>query len=212
MKLVDLKTNEFVNEVASKSPAPGGGSVAALAGSLSSALAHMVTGLTIGKKKFKAKEETTQNFVLNAVSELEEVKEAFLTLIDKDTEAFNLIMGAFKLPKETDEEKALRRTKIEEATIAAVEVPKEVAYTGKRVLPALLALKEHGNQNCLSDLGVSGLLLHTTITGAVMNMQINLPGISDKTLKAAYQKDIDELTAFSNEHVLPFTKEIQNKL
>jgi len=212
MKLVDYKVNEFVNVVDSKNPAPGGGSVAALAGSLSSALARMVSHLTVGKKKFKALEEDTQNLVFDAMNTLETKKEKFIELIDKDTEAFNMIMAAFKLPKETDEEKKERSNKIEEATVVAIDVPYEVASNGKEILDSLEILFLYGNKNCLSDLGVSALLLHTTIIGAVMNMKINLPGISCEDLKSRYQKEIEDLTEFSNKQVLDFVNKIYNKL
>jgi len=212
MKLVELKINDFINEVDSKSPAPGGGSVAALAGSLSSSLARMVCHLTVGKKKFKALEDDIQSLVFDAMRSLEELKDVFTELVDKDTEAFNQIMEAFKLPKETEEQKLYRSGKIEEATVVAIEVPKEVAENGRNVLQSLQILMQYGNKNCLSDLGVSALLLHTTIIGAVMNMKINLPGISDEAQKASYQKVVDELYSFSNNEVLGFVNKIYNKL
>jgi formiminotetrahydrofolate cyclodeaminase len=212
MKLVEFKVNDFINEVDSKRPAPGGGSVAALAGSLSSALARMVCHLTIGKKKFKALDEPTQELVNNAMSNLENQKNAFSVLIDKDTEAFNKIMDAFRLPKETTDEKKYRKNKIEEATVIAIEVPREVAETGRLVLNSLELLLQYGNKNCLSDLGVSALLLHTTIIGAVMNMKINLPGISCEDLKLNYQEVIDDLHNFSNTKVLDFVNKVYKKL
>lgn len=212
MKLIEFKVNDFINEVDSKRPAPGGGSVAALAGSLSSALARMVCHLTVGKKKFKALDEKTQELVYNAMSALEKQKDAFTVLIDKDTEAFNQIMAAFKLSKETIEEKKHRSNKIEEATVVAIEVPKEVAETGRMVLHSLEILLQYGNKNCLSDLGVSALLLHTTIIGAVMNVKINLPGISCEDLKLSYQRVIDELDTFSNNEVLGFVNKVSLKL
>jgi len=212
MKLVELKISDFINEVDSKSPAPGGGSVAALSGSLSSSLARMVCHLTVGKKKFKALEDDIQSLVFDAMRSLEELKDVFTELVDKDTEAFNQIMEAFKLPKETEEQKLFRSRKIEEATIVAIEVPKEVAENGRNVLQSLQILMQYGNKNCLSDLGVSALLLHTTIIGAVMNMKINLPGISDDAQKVSYQKVVDELYSFSNNEVLGFVNKIYNKL
>ena len=212
MKLVDLKVNEFINVVDSKSPAPGGGSVAALAGSLASALARMVTHLTVGKKKYRALDEETQNKILDAMELLESKKNAFTELVDKDTEAFNMIMASFKLPKETDEEKVERANKIEEATVIAIDVPYEVASNGKDTLQALEVLFLYGNKNCLSDLGVSALLLYTAIIGAVMNMKINLSGLKCEDLKERYQKEIDDLTKFSNNDVLGFVERVQNKL
>ncbi len=212
MKLVDLKVNDFINEVDSKSPAPGGGSVAALTGSLSSSLARMVCHLTVGKKKFKALDEETQKLVFDAMNNLENEKALFTVLVDKDTEAFNQIMAAFRLPKETEEDKKYRSGKIEEATVVAIEVPGEVARTGRLVLASLEVLYQYGNKNCLSDLGVSGLLLHTTIVGAVMNMKINLSGISCNDLKGKYQEVIDDLFRFSNNEVLGFVNRVYEKL
>lgn len=212
MKLIDLKVKEFVSEVDSKSPAPGGGSVAALAGSLSTSLSRMVGHLTVGKKKFRALEEDTQSKVFEAMTLLEKAKDEFTELIDKDTEAFNMIMTAFKLPKETEEEKKHRNDKIEEATVVAIDVPYLVASKGKEVFQALEVLLQYGNKNCTSDLGVSALLLHTTIIGAVMNMKINLPGISCEDLQERYQKEIDELSQFSNNQVLNFIEKVYNKL
>jgi len=212
MKLIDLKVNEFINEVDSKTPAPGGGSVAALAGSLSSSLARMVCHLTVGKKKFKALDEETQKSVFTAMNNLENEKDLFTLLVDKDTEAFNQIMSAFRLPKETEEDKKHRSSKIEEATVVAIEVPREVANTGRLVLASLDVLYQHGNKNCLSDLGVSALLLHTTIVGAIMNMKINLSGISCNDLREKYQKVIDDLYSFSNIEVLGFVNKVYKKL
>lgn len=212
MKLVELKINDFINEVDSKSPAPGGGSVAALSGSLSSSLARMVCHLTVGKKKFKALDETTQQLVFNAMNNLKKQKDLFTILIDKDTEAFNQIMAAFKLPKGSIEEKKHRSNKIEEATVVAIEVPKEVAETGRLVLDSLKVLYQYGNKNCLSDVGVSALLLHTTIIGAIMNMKINLSGISCENLKDQYKVFINDLYTFSTIEVLDFINKVYQKL
>lgn len=212
MKLVDLKVNEFVNEVDSKSPAPGGGSVAALAGSLSSALARMVSHLTVGKKRYRNLEEADQNKVLLAQDVLLRQKETFVELIDLDTEAFNMIMAAFKLPKETDEDKAKRKQAILEATIEAIEVPKKVVESSEIILDALEVLFQFGNPNCLSDLGVSALLLHTAIVGALMNMKINLPGLPEGKEREDYQTFIDTFTVFAKKDVLDFVDKVNNKL
>lgn len=212
MKLVELKVNEFINEVDSKSPAPGGGSVAALAGSLSSALARMVSHLTIGKKRYRNLEEADQNKVLLAQDILLRQKETFVELVDKDTEAFNLIMTAFKLPKETDEDKEIRKQAILDATIEAIEVPKQVVEASEVVLDALEWLYLFGNPNCLSDLGVSALLLHTTIIGALMNMKINLPGLPEGKEREEYTRFIETFTLFAKEDVLNFVDKVYNKL
>jgi len=212
MKLVDLKVEEFLAEVNSASPAPGGGSVSALSSSLGVGLLRMVGHLTIPKKKFLKLDEEIQEEFEGIFESLEYYLEQLKGLIDKDTEAFNQIMAAFRLPKETEEDKKYRSGKIEEATVVAIEVPGEVARTGRLVLASLEVLYQYGNKNCLSDLGVSGLLLHTTIVGAVMNMKINLSGISCNDLKGKYQEVIDDLFSFSNNEVLGFVNKVYEKL
>lgn len=200
MKLIDLKVAEFINEVDSKSPAPGGGSVSALAGSIAASLSRMVGHLTTGKKKFKALDESIQIEFNQALQSLLDVKEELTVLVDKDTEAFNLIMAAFKLPKETTEDKKYRSLQIEEATKVAIEVPYQVATTCQKGIKALPIIREYGNKNCLSDLGVSALMFKTGCIGALMNVKINLPGISDEELKTYYTTNVDEIHQQINEY------------
>ncbi len=184
--LRELKITEFVNEVDSKSPAPGGGSVSALASSLGVALTRMVGHLSVGKKKFKALDENIQSEFKEIIESFESIKNELVMLIDKDTDAFNLIMAAFKLPKETDEEKSLRSQKIEEGTLEAIKVPFEVARLSLEAMKNLDYILKYGNKNTLSDLGVSCLLLKAGLEGAILNVKINLPGISDQELKDQY--------------------------
>jgi len=193
MKLTNLKITEFINEVDSKSPAPGGGSVSALASSLGVALSRMVGHLSVGKKKFKALDEEIQVEFRNTIESLEAIKEELVDLIDKDTEAFNLIMAAFKLPKETTEEKAHRSLKIEEGTLEAIKVPYRVAEISLDAVSKFKIIKQYGNKNTLSDLGVSTLMLSAGIDGALMNVKINLPGITDEETKAFYTKNVNDI-------------------
>jgi formiminotetrahydrofolate cyclodeaminase len=212
MKLVDLTVEQFINEVDSKSPAPGGGSVSALASSLGNSLARMVGHLTVGKKKFKELDEHIQNEFNQTLDELLKIKEQMITLIDKDTEAFNEIMDAFKLPKENEEEIELRKQAIENATISAIEVPLSVAKHSMEAITLTEKIKEHGNKNCLSDLGVSMLMLHTGLVGAVMNVKINLGGLTNEKKKGYYENEIQYLLDNSNQIVSKFTTEIMEKL
>lgn len=199
MKLIDLTVHDFINEVDSKSPAPGGGSVAALAGSIASALSRMVGHLTVGKKKFKALDEHTQNEFNEALNVLLEIKEKLVVLIDKDTEAFNEIMNAFKLPKETEEEKKVRSAAIENATVTAIEIPMEVATLCKQGMEVIDIIKKDGNKNCTSDLGVSMLMFYSGLIGAVMNVNINIPGLSNPELISDYQNKVNELLSDAKE-------------
>lgn len=188
MKLMDKNVRDFIAEVDSPSPAPGGGSVSALAGSLGASLSRMVGHLTVNKKKFKGLSEEIQGEFLRRFEELEGVKDELNTLVDRDTEAFNLVMAAFKLPKETDEEKAAREEAIEKATYKAIEVPMAIAENSYRGLELIGYFLEYGNKNAITDLGVSALLLSAALEGAVLNVKINLPGITDE----AYVNEVSD--------------------
>jgi len=180
MKLIDKTVVDFISEVDSPSPAPGGGSVSALAGSMGVSLSRMVGHLTVNKKKFKGLSEEIQEEFIKRFEELEGIKDELNILIDRDTEAFNYVMAAFKLPKETDEEKAARKQAIEEATYKAIDVPMMIAELSYRGLELIEYFTEYGNKNAITDLGVSALLLSVALEGAVLNVKINLPGITDE--------------------------------
>jgi formiminotetrahydrofolate cyclodeaminase len=165
----------FLDELASPSPAPGGGSVAALAGALGAALTAMVCQLTIGKKKYADVEENMKRILQQA----ELLRGQFTQLIDKDTEAFQKVMEAFGLPKDTDPQKALRAAAIREATKEATLVPLEVM---KHCIDALALAQEvasSGNINAASDAGVSALMLHAGCAAAALNVRINLNALDD---------------------------------
>ena len=174
--LTEKTVTKFIDELASNSPAPGGGSVAALAGSLGAALTSMVCNLTIGKKKYIDVEHEMKSIVLKS----EELRRTFATLIDQDTNAFNKVMEAFGLPKESENQKALRTAAIQAATKEAALVPLRVM---KHVVDGLALAKivaEKGNANSISDAGVSALMLHTAAEGAALNVQININSITDQ--------------------------------
>ncbi|MDD3126013.1 MAG: cyclodeaminase/cyclohydrolase family protein [Candidatus Izemoplasmatales bacterium] len=185
MNLVDLKIIEFVNEVDSASPAPGGGSVAALAGTLGASLVRMVGHLTVTKKKFLALSESEQSDFNNDIKYLLTIKERLITLIDADTESFKKIMAAFQMPKISDKEIELRNQAIQIATLGAIEVPLEVASLCCNALQRLERILCNGNKNALSDLGVGTLMLYSGMEGAILNVKINLSGITD-TKKVSY--------------------------
>ena len=165
----------FLDDLASSSPAPGGGSVAALSGALGSALTSMVCNLTIGKKKYAAVEEEMKKILLQT----EEMRGIFTALIDKDTEAFNKVMEAFSLPKETEPQKALRSAAIREATKEATNVPLEVMKHCIDALALVQQVAAAGNVNSISDAGVSAHMLHAAVEGAALNVRINLNNLND---------------------------------
>lgn len=173
--LTGHSVSKFLDELASPSPAPGGGSVAALAGALGAALTSMVCHLTIGKKKY-AEVESDMKQVL---SKSEELRAVITKLIDRDTDAFNKVMEAYGLPKESEDQKALRAAAIQGATKEATLVPLEVM---KHCIDGIALAKiaaEKGNTNSLSDAGVSALMFHAACEGAALNVRINLNGIKD---------------------------------
>ncbi|HEV8537683.1 MAG TPA: cyclodeaminase/cyclohydrolase family protein [Bacteroidota bacterium] len=173
--LTEKTISKFLDEVASAAPAPGGGSVAALSAALGAALTSMVCNLTIGKKKYLE----VEGEVKRVLQKTEELRRIFSRLIDKDTEAFNKVMEAYRLPKEGEDQQALRTSAIQEATKEAALVPLEVM---KHVIDALAWVKtaaDKGNASSISDAGVSALMLLAAAESAALNVQVNLSGITD---------------------------------
>lgn len=193
MKLVEYKVTDFLSELASKSPAPGGGSVAALSGSNGAALVCMVAELTVKKKKFKALSEEEILVYKDDIEFFQRAKVRFAQLIDEDTEAFNEVMAAFKLSKETEEDKNLRSKAIELATIGCIKTPMEVANLSLNCLNKMEGIIKQSNRNTTSDQGVAVLSFYTAFEGAIMNVKINLPGLSKKELVNQYQTVIGDL-------------------
>lgn len=188
-KLIDLTVTDYLDILKSNAPAPGGGSVSALAGAQGAGLLLMVIGLTEGKEKFAVFQEACTA----AKPELEEAFSELAKGIDRYTEDFNQVMAAFKMPKETDEEKQARRAAIQEGTIASTEAPLRNMQLAIKALKAAEVLDGKFNPNCLSDFGVGVLNLRLCAQGAGMNVRINVPGIKDEDKARAYQEQADEL-------------------
>ncbi len=186
--MLDTKTvREFIGELGSNSPAPGGGSVAALCASLSSALSSMVFNLTVGKKAYEALNEEEKALVNKYLEVSGREKDEFLDLMNEDTEAFNELMAAFKMPKDTDEEKVDRSTKIQLGYKAATQVPLKVARRSYEIY-------EYGNKNAISDGGVAALLAQGAIEGAILNVKINLSSIKDEAYTEEIRSELKRLS------------------
>jgi formiminotetrahydrofolate cyclodeaminase len=179
----------FLDELASSSPAPGGGSVAALAGALGAALTSMVCNLTIGKKKYASVEEEMKAVLTQA----EGLRAQFTELIDRDTAAFNKVMEALGLPKETEPQKALRTAAIREATKEATLVPLEVMKHCIDALALTQRVADWGNQNAVSDVGTSALMLHAACSAAALNVRINLKGLEDSDFVGWKKEEVDSI-------------------
>ena len=173
--LTTKTVNEFIDETASVKPTPGGGSIAALAGALGAALTSMVCNLTIGRKKYAA----VQKEMEDVLGQSENLRNAFARLVDEDSEAFNTVMNALNLPKETEEEKTKRSAAIQHATKNATEIPLRVMQLCEQALILTGSAAQKGNSNSISDAGVAALLLRAACFGANLNVQINLGSITD---------------------------------
>lgn len=193
MKLIDLTIKEFIDEIDSKSPAPGGGSVAALSSTLGVSLARMVGHLTVGKKKYLTYSPEIQMEFLDVHKELILVKDILATYIDQDTEAFNLIMKAYQMPKTTQEEKEKRSEKIQEGTQQAILVPLRVASLSIAAMHQFPFLIKYGNKQTISDLGVAVMSLAVGVEGACMNVLINLSSLDDKIAVKQYKNQVHEM-------------------
>ncbi len=176
-KLIKMTMGEFADETASESPAPGGGSISAYVGALGAALATMVANLSSHKPGWDDRWEEFSNFA----EEGQKIKDELVQLLEEDTNAFNKVMDAFGLPKDTDEQKSIRRQAIEEATRYATEIPYRTMKTANMAIPLCKKMAEIGNPNSISDAGVGAICCLTAIKGAYLNVLINVAGLKDKS-------------------------------
>jgi glutamate formiminotransferase/formiminotetrahydrofolate cyclodeaminase len=175
-KLIDLSLKAFMNETASDSPAPGGGSVSAYMGTLGTSLGTMVANLSAHKKGWEDRWKEFSDWAVTG----KEIQNKLLNLVDEDTEAFNRIMEAFSLPKKSDEERKSRESAVQEATKNATLVPLRVMETAFSAFGLIKAMVEHGNPNSISDAGVGAIATRACIRGAYLNVKINASGLKDK--------------------------------
>ena len=173
--LVQMSVTGFADETASESPAPGGGSIAAYAGALGAALGTMVANLSAIKRGW---DDQWEYFSQNA-SQGQKLKDELLYLVDEDTESFNRIIEAIRLPKSTEEEKAHRKSAIDTATKYAIDIPLRVMKTATETYDLLDAMVEKGNPASISDVGVGALCCHTAVYGAYLNVMINCQDLKD---------------------------------
>jgi glutamate formiminotransferase/formiminotetrahydrofolate cyclodeaminase len=206
--LVKMNLREFCNETLSDSPAPGGGSVAALMGALGASLGGMVANLSAGKRGWDDKLEYFSNWAVKA----QQLKDELLLLVDEDTAAFKKVMNAFGLPKESVEEKAARIAAIEQATKYAAEIPLKVMEAASKSYPLLAEMAEKGNPASVSDVGVGALATRACIEGAALNVRINLAQLKDEKFKTALVDRLRNVSADSEMKFKEISKVIESKL
>nr|WP_290668830.1 cyclodeaminase/cyclohydrolase family protein [Ardenticatena sp.] len=181
----------FLDALASDVPAPGGGAAAGLAGAMGAALISMVTNLTIGRKKYADIEEE-----MKAIREQAEAIRVELTaLADLDAQVFERVMEAYRLPRETDEQKAARQAAIREALKEATEVPLRMAEQAARLFELAVPLAEKGNKNAISDAGAGVQLANAAFETALLNVAINLSLLDDEVFAAHVRERVDALRA-----------------
>lgn len=194
---------EFAKQTASSSPVPGGGSIAALAGALSAALAQMVAELTVNKKGYEDAEAKMKELA----SKAEAIRAQLLDDIKRDSESFNKYMEALKLPKETDEEKAFRTNMMQEGLKEAAIVPFEVASLAYEIMPLADEAVISGNKNAVTDGLVSAMMARTAVLSALLNTRINLGSIKDEAFVKEYSEKVEKL----EKQTIEFEKNVLDK-
>jgi glutamate formiminotransferase/formiminotetrahydrofolate cyclodeaminase len=206
--LLPMNLRQFCNETLSDSPAPGGGSVAALMGALGASLGGMVANLSAGKRGWEDKLSYFSDWAVKA----QQLKDELLFLVDEDTLAFNKVMDAFGMPKESSEEKAARTAAIETANKYAAEVPLRVMEITTKAYELLGEMAEKGNPNSISDVGVGLFATRACIEGAGMNVRINLAGLKDEKVKAGLGQKVRTIRSESDAKFAKAMQVVESKL
>ncbi len=186
----DAPVTTFLDQLASNAPAPGGGGAAALGGAMGAALVSMVCNLTVGKKRF-ADVETEMRDMLDRA---EALRHELQQLAEADVEAFNRLSAAYKLPRTTESDTAIRRDAIQESLRRATEVPLRTARAAAAILPLCPPVAERGNQAAVSDIGVAALFAHAAVRSALLNVEINLQLLEDRMYIRQVRSEVVRLT------------------
>lgn len=187
--LTELTVKSFLAETAGEAPVPGGGSISALNGAIAASLCQMVANLTIGKKKYADCEAEMKEIAAKVAS----IAQELVLDVDRDSDAYDKVFAAFKLPKETDEEKAARSQAIQESTKYAAEVPMEVARRVYSLLDMIDAVVARGNQNAVTDGCVAMMCARCAIVGALFNVRINLTSLKDRDFASKLRQEADKM-------------------
>jgi formiminotetrahydrofolate cyclodeaminase len=205
--LLEIDLKRFLDELASKQPTPGGGGAAALAGAMSAALCSMVCNLTIGKKKYAEIEPAMQELL----NKSETLRSRLSELIARDAEAFEALIKAFRLPKETEVEREIRAQEVESATKNAALVPLEIMRHCCDILPLAFAVTK-GNEQAVSDAGVSAILAAAGAQSAALNVHINLSGLRDREWAKARFEEVNRMLKESHEGAEAVLKIVSQKI
>ena len=188
MKLEQMSLSDFVAELGSHTPAPGGGSAAAVCGALGAALSAMVSRLTLGKQKYRDAWQSMEKIQQDS----EHLSDHFLWLVQEDTDAYNEVVAAVRLPKETEEQKTSRDEALQAASKRAAEIPLYTLRAAEKLVLVAKEAVERGNPNTFTDAGAAVQLARTAALVASYNVQINLPGIRDKKFVEDSKREVEE--------------------
>ena len=189
MALADLNIKEFLEKTASNSPVPGGGSIAALSAAIAASLSEMVAHLTIGKKGYVSSEEDMQKIAKDAF----QYREKLIRYIDKDSDAYNDVMAAFKLPNNTEQERNKRKRAIQEALKNASLVPLDVAKDAFKIIKLAEKVVKQGNKNAITDAAVAAMMARTAVLSALYNVKVNLASIKDTDFIEEIREEIKHM-------------------
>ena len=204
--LAELTLQQFIDKVISNDPVPGGGSVSALNGALAASLSAMVANLTVGRKKYAEVNDLMQELA----ARLETAARRLLADVDRDSEAYDRVFSAFKLPKDTDEQKAVRSEAIQRETKYAAQVPMEVARAVHEILPHIATVAQRGKSNAVTDACVAMMCARTAVLGALLNVKINLSSLKDEAFVKAMAEEAARLeidTMEQERNLLLYAKE-----
>ena len=189
MNFVKISFEDLVEALASDAPTPGGGTAAALAGAMGASLAEMVAALTLAKEKYASAHAAVRPIAASAAL----TRENLLRLAQEDSDSYDAVVAARRLPKDTDEERAERSRRMSDANRIAAEVPLRTAREAEGLLVFLPELAEKGNPNAASDAGAAALLLEAAVQGALLNVAINLAGADDSLFAARMTEESERI-------------------
>ncbi len=208
MAFRDQSIDSFIKELSSKAPIPGGGGASALVGSLSAALTHMVAALTVGKPKYASVEDEMKALLIQT----ETLTDRFLTLMDEDAAAFEPLAQAYRLPRETDAEKAEKARVMELALKSAVQPPLQIMETCALALPLIAFCAKEGSVVAVSDAGVAASLCRAALEGASLNVFINTQGMQDRVFAASLNQRASELLSLYGTEADKIYQEVSKRL
>ena len=186
--LSQVSVTEFMQDLASNSSAPGGGSAAAISGALGASLISMVCRLTIGKAGYESVQADMEQYLVKS----DELYQRLLVLMEEDTQVFSQVMACFKLPKDTEQEKLERTAQIQRAYEGAADVPLRIGQAAMEVIDLCIPVGEKGNTNVLSDVGVAVHMAYAALESAVINVNVNLPSLKDQDLVQRLRQEMDQ--------------------